>query len=117
MKEYKYFVSGTDKKREHTLDLKDTKAFVRPVHTRSTLKETVANPSEILARVLDKIETIPGNINLYDFSIESIRRSRIIQLLRHKDVNIEDIKNILGKKNSSDLYWLSEISMLIERNK
>jgi site-specific recombinase XerD len=116
MKEYKYFVTGTNKKREHTLDLKDTKAFIRPVHTRSTLKQTVANPSEILARVLDKIETIPGtSINLYDFSIESIRRSRIIQLLRSKDVNIDNIKNILKKSSSCDLYWLSEISMLIER--
>lgn len=116
MSEYKYFVTGTDKKREHTLDLKDTKAFIRPVLTRQTSKETCANPSEILSRVLDKVETIPGaNINLYDFSIESLRRSRIISLLRNKDVDINDIKNILGKKNSSDLYWLSEISMLIER--
>jgi len=116
LKEYKYFVTGSERKREHFLDLRETKAFIRPVQTNNSNKETVANPSELLSKALSKVETIPGtNLNLYEFSIESVKRSKIIDLLRRKDVDINDIKNILGKSNSSDIYWLSQISVLMER--
>ena len=116
MSEYKYFVTGSGRKKEHFLDLRDTRAFIRPVQTNSSEKETVANPSELLSKALSKVETIPGtNLNLFDMSIESIRRSRVIDLLRRKDTDINDIKNILKKSNTSDIYWLSQISVLMER--
>lgn len=116
LKEFKYFITGSDKKKEHFVDLRDTNALIRPVQTRQSEKETCANPSEILGKVFEKLETIPGtNINLYSMSIESIKRSRIINLLRKKNVNTNDIKNMFSKGSSCDLYWLEQISTLMER--
>jgi hypothetical protein len=116
LKEDRHFVGSTDKRKEHDLDLKSSPAFIRPAATRQSASETVANPSEILRKALMKVETIPGtNIDLYSLAIEDVVRSKLISLLRQKNINTEDIKNIMKKSSSCSLYWISEVATILSR--
>lgn len=118
MKEQKYFIQEAVKHKDGIFDLKDTPALIRAaIVSRKSNKDTVANPGEVLKRVFRRIENIPGtDIELSELTIEDIKRSRIITLLRRKEVTVNDIKNMFGKESSCDTHWLSEIAVLVERS-
>lgn len=112
----RYFVAGSDKKKDHFLDLKSTPALIRPVATRQSDKKTVANPSEILRKSMAKVGQLPGtNILPEELSLEDIVRSKKIMLLRRENIDTNDIKNIFGKTSECDIYWLSSIACVIQR--
>ena len=101
--------------RSYFVHLKDTPMLIKPIAMRVSDNDAVSNPSILLHRVLQKLEdefSLPG-INLSDLSLEDIRRSRIIDLLKHDTIG--NVKMIYDKKASCDLYWLEEIAILIRR--
>jgi len=101
--------------KNYFVHLKDTPMLIKPIAMRVSDKDEVSNPSILLCRVLRRLEdefSLPG-INLSDLSLEDIRRSRIINLLKHDTIG--NVKMIYGKKASCDLYWLEEIAVLIRR--
>jgi len=101
--------------RNYFVHLKDTPMLIKPIAMRVSDNDAVSNPSILLQRVLQKLEdefSLPG-INLSDLSLEDIRRSRIIDLLKHDTIG--NVKMIYDKKASCDLYWLEEIAILIRR--
>jgi len=113
--ESRYFMNESGNKSEHFIDLKSSPALIRGVSTRESNFDYVSNPGEILSRVLNRIGVLSGtNIDLNQLTLESISRSRKISLFM-QGANIDDVKNLFTKETSSDLYWLSQISNLIQR--
>jgi site-specific recombinase XerD len=117
MREQKYFIQEAVKHKDGIFNLKDTPALIRAaIVSRKSNKITVANPGEVLKRVFRRVEKIDGtNINLKEMTIEDVKRGRIIDLLRKKEVTVNDIRNMFGKESSCDVHWLSEIAVLMER--
>jgi len=109
-----YMIDGANKK-DHFIDLKSSKALIRGVCTRESNSPFVSNPGEILSRVLAKIGVLSGsNIDIELLSLESIGRSRKIDLFR-KGASIDEVKNLFTKETSADLYWLQSLSIVMKR--
>jgi hypothetical protein len=108
--EQQYWIVASGRKKDHPRSIKDSPAFLRPCITRSSNKDVVANSSEILRRILRKIEKIyPGEyIDLYDINLGDIVRSRRMQYLFDKNITPTMVKDFSGKKSSCDLYWQEE---------
>lgn len=103
--------------REYFVYLKSTPMVIRPIQMRQSNLDTVANPSMLLGRALVRLEAehdIP-HVSLSKISIEDIRRSRIIHFLKDPAYSIDDVKNMFGRQNESDLYWLMEIAQVFKK--
>jgi site-specific recombinase XerD len=112
IKQDEYYVYPTTNRKEQFRRLKPTPYLIKPVMTRSSKSETVRNPSLLLKNAFSKIEEdIPG-INLEKLSLEDIRRSRILKMLK-EGAEISDIKKFIDKQSECDLYWLQEIAALM----
>lgn len=104
--------------REYFVYLKHTPMLIKPVAMRQSNKDTVANPSMLLSRVLKRIEAeheVTGTV-LSKISIEDIRRSKIIHMLMDDAYSIEDVANWIGRdEGNSDLYWLAEVAQVFKK--
>jgi hypothetical protein len=116
-KEY-YIIEEGGKGRQYFRKLKDTPMLIKPMAIRQSSKDVVANPSQLLNRVLmkfDGIKTIAPEINLSMLGLEDIKRSRVIELLKNPNITPKTIKDVYDKKSECDLYWLKEIANIIKR--
>lgn len=116
--QHQYYVRDWEGKNrgDKLRELKDTPYLIRGMITRTGKSETVANPSEVLKRVLRRLDgDIPG-INLSELTIEDINRSRKIDYLKDDNISTKDIQTIFNKKTDCDIYWQEEVANLIKRH-
>lgn len=117
--EEKYWL--VQKNRAYEINYKQTPNLIKPVAMRQSNKNEVANPSMLLNGVLRKLEDEGGLqedfscTDLNKISLEDIRRSRIIHEFKDPLTTIDDIKEMFGKRNESDLYWIQEVAQHIEK--
>jgi hypothetical protein len=92
---------------------KDTDYLIRSIQTNKSESDTVANPSQIIKKVFERVYVFPG-IDLENLTLEAIRRSRAIEMFKN-NVSLQDVGEFLGKKTICDLYWLQDIAQKIKR--
>lgn len=110
-----YYIYPTESRKEQFRKLKFTPYLIRPVDTRDSKKLTATNPSQLFKNALIRSEASIPDIDIYSLSLEDIRRSHTIEMLKDPEVTLDDIKKFTGKKSDSDLYWLQELAYKIDR--
>lgn len=103
--------------REYFVYLKRSPALIRPVAMRQSENPFVANPSMLLGRVLARIadeHDVPG-VKLEKISVEDIRRSKIIHMLKDEAYDVSDIREWTSRENESDLFAWRDIAEVFKR--
>jgi len=103
-----YYVECIDD-RINKVPYRDTEYLLKPARIkRARLSEQLANPSLVLQKVFVEKEIKCEGIDIARLSIEDIRRSKIISLLRTE--TFEYIKELFDIKSETSLWWLKRIS-------
>lgn len=103
---------------------KKSEYLIKPAGSRTdTDSDRLSNLSVIFTNIREtRIKNLPLNENLNkskrqldlnEISLEGIRRSKIIWLLRDRRNTLNDIKNLLGKSQQNDIAWLSKAAKKI----
>ena len=113
-----YYIEPTENRKHQLRKLKDTEYIIRPVKTNQGKNDTVSNPSQILKKAFEKMQDYypDKNIDLSMLTLEDIRRSKVIQMLKN-EVPIEEVSSFLGKKSNCDLYWLKDLANNLKNQK
>ena len=87
--------------------------MIKAIKTNVSKHDTASNLSQILKKVLERVYVLP-DVDLDSLTMESIRRSRAIEMLRNNS-SLDDVREFLGKKTDCDLYWLQELALKINK--
>ena len=113
MAQTEYYLPSKIGRKSQIRKLKETEYLIKAVKTNISNKDTASNLSQILKKVLERVYVLP-DVDLDSLTMESIRRSRAIEMLRNNS-SLDDVREFLGKKTDCDLYWLQELALKINK--
>lgn len=91
-------------------NLRSTPYLIKNIETRASKSQTVSNLGQLFRRAVEREEITIPDIDMFSLSLEDIRRSKILHLFKERGYTLADVKQVIGKKTESDLYWLEELA-------
>jgi hypothetical protein len=113
MKEMYHIIESKDG-RTKKMQYRDSEYIIKPINVGKNKKEDyLCNPSLTLQKTFVAKDITCKDIDVYNLSIEDIRRSGLIYLLsseNNKEYSMDLITIIYGYKNDTGLYWLKNFA-------
>ena len=113
LRQTEYYLASKTGRKSQFRKYKETDYLIKVINTNTSSKDTASNLTQIMKKVLARVYVLP-TVDLENLTLESIRRSRAIEMLKHNE-SLDDVQEFMGKKTSCDLYWLQELALKINK--
>jgi hypothetical protein len=109
-----YHIIESSDGRIKRMQYRDSDYLIKPINVGKNKKEDyISNPSLTLQKTFVAKEITCDDIDVYNLSIEDIRRSGLVYLLspeNEKDFSMDLVTILYGYKNDTGLYWLKNFA-------
>lgn len=119
LQEQYHYIYSKDNKRKR-MQYRDSEYLIKPVNVgRGKKEDYVSNPSLILQAILISSEITCEGIDVFNLSIEDIRRSKIVYMLADENKEYFDmgfVQNMFDLSSENQMFWYKKVARIKYEN-